>query len=80
MEQCKTPRQLHLSYSARYSTFAEAAGATSFPAGNQAWSSVSIIDSTYNDKTDTGIYPIVTMTYGFVYQTTDELQSRCRLS
>ncbi len=44
------------------------AGAGSLPAGNQAWSSVSVIDSIYNDKTDTGIYPIVTLTYAFVYQ------------
>ena len=44
------------------------AGATSLPAGNAAWSSVSVIDSIYNDKTDTGIYPIVTLTYALVYQ------------
>jgi len=46
-----------------------AAGATSLPAGNQAWSSVSVSDSIYNDKTETGIYPIVTLTYALVYQT-----------
>jgi phosphate ABC transporter phosphate-binding protein len=45
-----------------------AAGATSLPAGNAVWSSVSVIDSIYNDKTDTGIYPIVTLTYALVYQ------------
>ncbi len=45
-----------------------AAGAGMLPAGNAFWSSVSIIDNTYNDKTDTGIYPIVTLTYGLVYE------------
>jgi len=45
-----------------------AAGATSLPAGNAVWSNVSIIDNIYTDKTDTGIYPIVTLTYALVYQ------------
>jgi phosphate transport system substrate-binding protein len=44
------------------------AGATNLPAGNAVWSSVSIIDNVYNDKTDIGIYPIVTLTYALVYQ------------
>jgi phosphate transport system substrate-binding protein len=44
-----------------------AAGATSLPAGNASWSSVSIIDNIYDDKT-AGIYPIVTLTYAIVYQ------------
>ncbi len=43
------------------------AGATSLPAGDQSWASVSIIDSTYNDKT-AAIYPIVTLTYALVYE------------
>ena len=43
------------------------AGATSLPAGDQSWASVSVIDSIYNDKT-AGIYPIVTLTYIFVYE------------
>ncbi len=43
------------------------AGATTLPAGDQSWASVSIIDSTFNDKTP-GIYPIVTLTYLFVYE------------
>ena len=44
------------------------AGATSLPAGNAVWSSVSVIDSIYNDHTDTNIYPVVTLTYALVYQ------------
>jgi phosphate ABC transporter phosphate-binding protein len=45
------------------------AGATAgLPAGNAQWSSVSIIDNTYNNKTATTIYPIVTMTYALVYE------------
>ena len=44
------------------------AGASGLPAGNAVWSSVSIIDSVYSDSTDTGIYPIVTLTYGLVYE------------
>ncbi len=43
------------------------AGATSLPAGDQSWASVSIIDSTFNDHT-AGIYPIVTLTYALVYE------------
>jgi phosphate transport system substrate-binding protein len=45
-----------------------AAGATNLPAGNAKWTGVSIIDNTYKDTTDTTIYPIVTMTYGLIYQ------------
>jgi len=45
-----------------------AAGATNLPAGNGVWSNVSIIDNIFNDKTDTGIYPIVTLTYALVYE------------
>jgi phosphate transport system substrate-binding protein len=46
-----------------------AAGASSgLPAGNQAWTSVSIIDKTYNNASATTIYPIVTMTYALVYE------------
>ena len=45
------------------------AGATAgLPAGNAAWTTVSIIDNTYKDTTDTSIYPIVTMTYALVYE------------
>ena len=44
------------------------AGATSLPAGNAVWSSVSVIDSIFTDKTDTGVYPIVTLTYALVFQ------------
>jgi phosphate transport system substrate-binding protein len=43
------------------------AGATSLPAGDQSWASVSIIDSVFSDHT-AGIYPIVTLTYGLVYE------------
>jgi phosphate transport system substrate-binding protein len=46
-----------------------AAGASSgLPAGNQAWTSVSIIDNTYSNASATTIYPIVTMTYALVYE------------
>ncbi len=45
-----------------------AAGATSLPAGSASWTGVSIIDNTYKDTTDTSIYPIVTLTYGLVYE------------
>ncbi len=44
------------------------AGGSMLPAGNAAWTTVSIIDNTYNDTTDTTIYPIVTLTYALVYQ------------
>ena len=45
------------------------AGATAgLPAGNASWTTVSIIDNTYKDTTDTAIYPIVTMTYALVYE------------
>jgi ABC-type phosphate transport system substrate-binding protein len=45
-----------------------AGAAAGLPAGSASWSSVSIIDNTYKDTTDTGIYPIVTMTYALVNQ------------
>jgi phosphate transport system substrate-binding protein len=46
-----------------------AAGAVAgLPAGNATWTGVSIIDNTYKDTTDTTIYPIVTMTYGLIYE------------
>lgn len=45
------------------------AGASAgLPAGNAAWTGVSIIDNTYKDTTATTIYPIVTMTYALVYE------------
>jgi phosphate transport system substrate-binding protein len=44
-----------------------AVGATTLPAGDQSWASVSIIDSVFNDHTP-GIYPIVTLTYALVYE------------
>jgi phosphate ABC transporter phosphate-binding protein len=44
------------------------AGASSLPAGNAAWTSVSIVDNIFNDTTDTSIYPIATLTYALVYQ------------
>jgi phosphate transport system substrate-binding protein len=44
------------------------AGGSMLPAGNASWTTVSIIDNTYNDTTDTQIYPVVTMTYALVYQ------------
>jgi phosphate transport system substrate-binding protein len=46
-----------------------AAGAAfGLPAGNATWTGVSIIDNTYKDTIDTTIYPIVTMTYGLIYE------------
>jgi len=48
-----------------------AAGASSgLPAGNNAtaWSSVSIIDSIFNNASATTAYPITTMTYALLYQ------------
>jgi phosphate transport system substrate-binding protein len=45
------------------------AGATAgLPAGNAVWTTVSIIDNTYKDTTNTNIYPIVTMTYALIYE------------
>jgi phosphate transport system substrate-binding protein len=44
------------------------AGATGLPAGNAAWSSVSIINNIYNDTKDTTVYPVTTFTYLVVYQ------------
>jgi phosphate transport system substrate-binding protein len=44
------------------------AGGSSLPAGNESWTTVSIIDNTYNNSTATTIYPIVTLTYALVYQ------------
>jgi len=46
-----------------------AGAAAGLPAGNAVWTSVSIIDNTYKDTTDTNIYPIVTMTYALIYET-----------
>jgi phosphate transport system substrate-binding protein len=44
-------------------------GASSgLPAGNAAWTNVSIIDNIYNNKTATDAYPITTFTYLLVYQ------------
>ena len=45
-----------------------AGAAAGLPAGSASWTSVSIIDNTYKDATDTTIYPIVTMTYALVYE------------
>jgi phosphate ABC transporter phosphate-binding protein len=45
------------------------AGASSgLPAGNAAWTNVSIIDNIYNDAAATNIYPIATLTYALVYE------------
>jgi phosphate ABC transporter phosphate-binding protein len=45
------------------------AGASSgLPAGNAAWTSVSMVDNVYNDTAATSIYPIVTLTYVLVYE------------
>jgi phosphate transport system substrate-binding protein len=45
------------------------AGASSgLPAGNTAWTNVSIIDNIYNDKAAANAYPITTFTYLLVYQ------------
>ena len=45
------------------------AGASSgLPAGNAAWTNVSIVDNVYTDTADSTIYPIATMTYALVYQ------------
>lgn len=51
------------------------AGASSLPAGDASWSSVSVVDSIFNDKTHTDIYPITTLTYALVYeQQTNQVQ------
>lgn len=51
------------------------AGATSLPAGDAHWSSVSIVDAIFNDTTATGAYPIATLTYALVYeQQTSQVQ------
>jgi phosphate ABC transporter phosphate-binding protein len=45
------------------------AGASSgLPAGNAAWTNVSIVDNIFNDAAATSIYPIATMTYALVYE------------
>jgi len=45
-----------------------AGAAAGLPAGSATWTGVSIIDNTYKDTIDTTIYPIVTMTYGLIYE------------
>jgi phosphate ABC transporter phosphate-binding protein len=45
------------------------AGASSgLPAGNAAWTRVSMVDNIYNDTEATNIYPIATLTYALVYE------------
>jgi len=44
------------------------AGASSLPAGDASWSSVSVVDSIFSDTAHTDIYPITTLTYALVYK------------
>jgi phosphate transport system substrate-binding protein len=46
----------------------QAGGSSGLPAGNAAWSSVSIVDSIYDNATATNAYPIATLTYILAYQ------------
>ena len=46
----------------------QAGAAVGLPAGNAAWTSVSIVNNIFNDTAATTAYPIVTMTYALVYQ------------
>jgi phosphate transport system substrate-binding protein len=44
------------------------AGASTLPAGNAQWTTVSIIDSIYNNTAAANAYPITTFTYALPYQ------------
>ena len=44
-----------------------AGGSAGLPPGNGVWTSVSIIDSIFNDTKDTTVYPVTTFTYALVY-------------
>jgi phosphate ABC transporter phosphate-binding protein len=46
----------------------QAGAAAGLPAGNAAWTSVSIVNNIFNDTAATSVYPIVTLTYALVYQ------------
>ncbi len=46
----------------------QAGAAAGLPAGNAAWTSVSIVNNIFNDTSASTIYPIVTLTYALVYQ------------
>lgn len=46
----------------------QAGASTGLPAGNAAWTTVSIVDNIYTNKTATTVYPITTMTYALVYE------------
>ena len=51
------------------------AGASGLPAGNAAWTPVSIINNIFNDTAATTAYPITTFTYLFVYQAQSNLNT-----
>jgi phosphate ABC transporter phosphate-binding protein len=46
----------------------QAGASLGLPAGNAAWTSVSMVDNIYNDAAATSIYPIVTLTYALIYE------------
>jgi phosphate transport system substrate-binding protein len=46
----------------------QAGASHGLPAGNAAWTNVSMVDNIYNDAAATNIYPIVTLTYALVYE------------
>ena len=46
----------------------QAGASYGLPAGNVAWTHVSMVDNIYNDAAATNIYPIVTLTYALVYE------------
>ncbi len=46
----------------------QAGGTSGLPAGNAQWSSVSIIDSIFNNTAAATVYPITTFTYALAYQ------------
>ncbi len=46
----------------------QAGAAAGLPAGNAAWTSVSIVNNIFNDTAATTVYPIATLTYALVYQ------------
>lgn len=53
----------------------QAGGTAGLPAGNAQWTTVSIIDSIFNDTKDANIYPITTFTYALVYQAQSDKQT-----
>ncbi len=45
-----------------------AGASTGLPAGNAAWTTVSMVDNVYTNTTATTAYPVITLTYALAYQ------------